>query len=149
MADVDLNACPLAAFDELLTEQVACERFSHLLSDRELREARRKGKIKFITGKKGQILYRPRWLADYMNGKITPCDLALHASGNTEVLDRPCRWLRLSLCLLVGQASRKDAPQKSCNKSSCRSSGLPDQTCGQLANQCKPLPGRGASDGSA
>ena len=86
MADVDLNACPLAAFDELLTEQLACERFSHLLSDRELREARRKGKIKFITGKKGQILYRPRWLADYMNGKITPCDLALHASGNTEII---------------------------------------------------------------
>jgi len=86
MADVDLNACPLAAFDELLTEQVACERFSHLLSDRELREARRKGKIKFITGKKGQILYRPRWLADYMNGKITQCDPALHASGNTETI---------------------------------------------------------------
>ena len=86
MADVDLNACPLAAFDELLTEQVACERFSHLLSDQELREARRKGKIKFITGKKGQILYRPRWLADYMNGKITPCDPPLHASGNTETI---------------------------------------------------------------
>jgi len=86
MADVDLNACPLAPFNDLLTEQEACERFSHLLSDRELREARRKGKIKFITGKKGQILYRPRWLADYMNGKITQCDPALHASGNTETI---------------------------------------------------------------
>ena len=86
MADVDLNACPLAAFDELLTEQVACERFSHLLSDRELREARRKGKIKFITGKKGQILYRRRWLADYMHGKITLCRPPLDVSGNTETI---------------------------------------------------------------
>ena len=56
------HANPLAAFDELLTKQEVCKRFSALPSERELREARRAFKIQFVTGKKGQISYHPIWI---------------------------------------------------------------------------------------
>jgi hypothetical protein len=107
MADVDLNACPLAAFDELLTEQEACERFSHLLSDRELREARRKGEIAFVTGKKGQISYRPNCLAEYLKRKITPCRPPLDASGNTEIIGSAVS-LAPTTSMPVGGTSEQD-----------------------------------------
>ena len=73
---------PLAALDELLTEQQVCEQYKLLLSDRELREARRRGEITFVTGKKGQISYHPDWLADYLKRKITTCHRP--SAGNTE-----------------------------------------------------------------
>jgi hypothetical protein len=86
MSVVDLNACPLVAFDDLLTEQEVLKRYSHLLSEQELRKARRRGEIAFVTGKKGQISYHPNWIADYLKRKITPCRPPLNASGNTEVI---------------------------------------------------------------
>ncbi|WP_338692044.1 hypothetical protein V5279_38015 [Bradyrhizobium sp. 26S5] len=79
-------ASPLAPFDELLTEIEVCERYSHLLGERELREARRDRQIAFVTGKKGAILYRPAWVADYLNRKITPCQPLHSGSGNTETI---------------------------------------------------------------
>jgi hypothetical protein len=80
-----MQASPLAVFDELLTEAEVCERFVHLLSDRELREARRKNVIQFITGKKGQISYHPDWIADYLKRKITTCLRPRDESGSTGV----------------------------------------------------------------
>jgi hypothetical protein len=85
MSELNANASPLAEFDDLLTEEEVCERFSHLLSDRELREARRKNEIAYVTGKQGRICYRPTWVADYLTRKITPCHRPL-ASGTTEII---------------------------------------------------------------
>lgn len=81
-----LMSNPLAEFDELLTEQEVCKRNPQLLSDRELREARRNNEIAFVTGKQGQISYRPSWVAEYLHRKITPCQRPLDASGNTETI---------------------------------------------------------------
>lgn len=77
---------PLAQFDELVTETEVCERYSHLLGERELREARRNKKIEFYTGKRGAILYRPEWVAEYLNRKITPCQPPQSGSGNTGTI---------------------------------------------------------------
>src|SRR5450759_2516033 len=73
---------PLAHFDDLMTETEVCERYVHLLGQRELRQARCDGSIEFFTGKKGMILYRPAWVAGYLERKVTPCHRPRDGSGN-------------------------------------------------------------------
>ena len=107
MLVVDLNACPLVAFDDLLTEQEVLKRYSHLLSEQELRKARRNGEITFVTGKKGQISYRPNWIADYLKRKITPCRPPLNASGNTETIGSAAR-LAPTTSMPVGGTSEQE-----------------------------------------
>lgn len=77
---------PLAEFDDMMTEAEICKRYCHLLSDRELREARRNGQISFGRGKRGLVVYRPAWIADYLNRKIIPCQPQQNGSGNTEAI---------------------------------------------------------------
>jgi hypothetical protein len=48
----------LDSFDSLITEADVCERFPHLVGPKELRAARKKGDIAFVSGK-GIILYHP------------------------------------------------------------------------------------------
>jgi hypothetical protein len=74
---------PLAPFDDLLTEEQVCEKYRHLLSERELRTARQAGEIAFVTGKKGTVLYRPAWVAKYLDRKVTPCRPPQADSGST------------------------------------------------------------------
>jgi hypothetical protein len=104
---MSVKACPLIPFDERLTEREVCERFSDLLSERELREARRKRQIPFITGKKGQISYRRDWIAEYLNGKITPCHPPLDVSGNTETIGSAVS-LAPTTSMPVGGTSEQD-----------------------------------------
>lgn len=66
-------SAPLAEFDDLMSEAKVCERYAHLVSERELRKARINSTIAFVTGKKGMILYRPEWIAEYLKHKVTPC----------------------------------------------------------------------------
>jgi hypothetical protein len=77
-----MSSSPLALFDDMLTEEQVCERYSRLLSSKELREARRKGEITFVKGKKGQISYHPAWVVSYLNRKITRCHRPQDDSGN-------------------------------------------------------------------
>jgi hypothetical protein len=74
---------PLAAFDDLMTEAEVCERYAHLIGQRELRQARFDGSIEFFTGKKGMILYRPACVAEYLERKVTRCHRPRNGSGNT------------------------------------------------------------------
>jgi hypothetical protein len=74
---------PLAGFDDLMTEAEVCECYASLLSERELRQARRKGEVAFVTGKKGMIHYRPAALAQYLERKVTKCQPQQLGSGNT------------------------------------------------------------------
>ena len=73
----------LTSFDDLLTEEKVCEKYHHLVSEKELRAARRSGEIAFITGKKGAVLYRPASVAKYLNRKVTPCRPQQAEFGNT------------------------------------------------------------------
>ena len=76
----------LASFDELITESEVCRKYSHLLSERELRLARQHKQISFVTGKKGMILYHPVGIAEYLERKVTPsCQQLQHhvVSGST------------------------------------------------------------------
>ncbi len=63
----------LASFDELLTEQEVCERYSLLVGPRELRRARQAGEIAYLPGKKGVVLYRPDAIAAYLQSKEVQC----------------------------------------------------------------------------
>ena len=103
---MSVKASSLAAFDDMLTEQQVCERYKHLVSDRELREARRKGEISFVTGKKGQISYHPDWITDYFNRKITPCHR--QPAGNTGVIGSAVS-LAPTISMPVGGTNEQDA----------------------------------------
>ena len=76
---------PLAGFDELMTEAEVCKRYGNLLSERELRNARRNNEVAFVTGKKGMILYRPAWIAQYLERKVTLCQPQQPGSGNMGI----------------------------------------------------------------
>jgi hypothetical protein len=76
---------PLARFDDLLTETEVCERYVNLLSERELRQARRNKSIDYVTGKKGMIHYRPAVIAQYLERKVTKCQPQQVGSGNTGI----------------------------------------------------------------
>jgi hypothetical protein len=82
---LDMSINPLAPFDDLMTEAEVCERFGNLLSERELRHARRNNEVAFVTGKKGMILYRPAWIAQYLERKVTLCQPQQVGSGNTGI----------------------------------------------------------------
>jgi hypothetical protein len=79
------EAHPLARFDDLMTEAEVCKRYGNLLSERELRQARRNNAIAFVTGKKGMIQYRPVWIAQYLDRKVTLCQPQQVGSGNTGI----------------------------------------------------------------
>jgi hypothetical protein len=81
----DMSINPLAQFDELMTEAAVCKRYANLLSERELRQARRNNLIHFVTGKKGMIHYRPAWIAQYLERKVTLCQPQRVGSGNTVI----------------------------------------------------------------
>ena len=83
---LDMSISPLAQFDDLMTEAEVCERYANLLSERELRKARANNAIAFVTGKKGMILYRPAWIAEYLKRKVTLCQLQQGVSGNTGII---------------------------------------------------------------
>ncbi len=68
-ADGSRRRSALTPFDELLTEKQVCERYPLLVGPLELRNARRKGEITFISGKKGAVLYHPDDLAAYLVSK--------------------------------------------------------------------------------
>ena len=74
---------PLAEFDDLMTEAEVCKRYANLLSERELRQARRNNEIAYVTGKKGMILYPPAALRQYLERKVTLCQPQQVGSGNT------------------------------------------------------------------
>ena len=63
------QAVSLARFDQLLTEQQVCERYSLLVGARELRNARKRGDINYFPGKNGMALYHPDDLAAYLQRK--------------------------------------------------------------------------------
>ena len=65
--------CALDRFEEMLTEAEVCRRFPHLVSERELRTARQRGGIPFISGKKGVVLYHPDAVAEYFERKESLC----------------------------------------------------------------------------
>jgi len=73
-SDADMGEAPkLSSFDELLTEQEVCERYSLLVGPRELRKARQNGEIAYLPGKKGVVLYRPDAIAAYLESKEVKC----------------------------------------------------------------------------
>jgi hypothetical protein len=82
---LDMSINPLAGFDDLLTEAEVCERYVNLLGERELRNARRNNEVAFLTGKKGMILYRPAWIAQYLERKVTLCQPQQVGSGNMGI----------------------------------------------------------------
>jgi hypothetical protein len=82
---LDMSINPLARFDDLITEAEICKRYVHLLSERELRQARRNKSIDHVTGKKGMIQYRPVWIAQYLDRKVTKCQPQQVGSGNTGI----------------------------------------------------------------
>ena len=110
---LDMSINPLARFDDLITEAEICKRYVHLLSERELRQARRNKSIDHVTGKKGMIQYRPVWIAQYLDRKVTKCQPQQVGSGIRGLLDRARRQLRLSLRLLVGSARKANTSSKS------------------------------------
>lgn len=59
----------LTPFDELVAEKQVCERYPMLVGSIELRRARQKGEITFISGKKGAVFYHPEDLAQYLDRK--------------------------------------------------------------------------------
>jgi hypothetical protein len=81
----DMSISPLAPFDDLMTEAEVCDRYANLLSERELRNARRNNEIAYVTGKKGMILYPPAEVAEYLKQKVTPCQRQQVGSGNTGI----------------------------------------------------------------
>ena len=68
-----------------MTEAEVCKRYGNLLSERELRNARRNNEVAFVTGKKGMILYRPAWIAQYLERKVTLCQPQQLGSGNMGI----------------------------------------------------------------
>lgn len=63
----------LARYDDLMTEAEVCRRYPHLLSEKELRGARQRKEISFVSGKRGMALYHPDDVAAYLQGKESPC----------------------------------------------------------------------------
>ena len=103
----DDRVSPLAVFDDLMTEQRVLEQYETLLSKKELRDARRKNEITFVTGKKGQISYRPVWIASYLERKITKCRSPHNASGNTETTGSAVPLIRTT-SMPAGGTSEQD-----------------------------------------
>ena len=63
----------LARYDDLITEAEVCRRYHHLLSEKELRGARQREEIAFVSGKRGMVLYHPDDVAAYLQRKESPC----------------------------------------------------------------------------
>jgi hypothetical protein len=82
---LDMSVNPLAQFEDLMSEADVCERYENLLGERELRNARRNNAVAYVTGKKGMILYRPAWIAEYLKRKVTLCQPQQVGSGNTGI----------------------------------------------------------------
>lgn len=69
---ISIDDLPLRRFDELLSEDDIYRRFSGLLGQRELRRARQRGEISYLSGKKGAVFYHPEAIAQYLARKETP-----------------------------------------------------------------------------
>lgn len=87
----------MTVLDELMTESEVYQRWSRLLADKELRQARQAGQIGFYPLRKG-IFYHPTQVVEYLERRRTdPCasdddpgkSLSLEGDGSNENQDPP------------------------------------------------------------